>query len=134
MKRRGPIKAGETWTRWTVLCDQYQRPRTTAYQVDCRCVCGKEKTVKCGDLRSGKSKSCGCLSREMTAERHRVAVESGRASYIEPTPANCCGECFGLPWRRPQGRRCRCGETYAPEYRPTIVERMQLPHRNRRVA
>ncbi len=30
----------------------------------CRCDCGKEKTIWSGDLKSGNTKSCGCLKRE----------------------------------------------------------------------
>jgi hypothetical protein len=35
----------------------------------CRCDCGKEKTIPWGDLRSGHTRSCGCLSIETTIKR-----------------------------------------------------------------
>ena len=30
----------------------------------CQCECGKQKTIAGTDLKSGKIKSCGCLSKE----------------------------------------------------------------------
>ena len=33
----------------------------------CRCVCGKEKTIQGSHLKSGATKSCGCLNREKTS-------------------------------------------------------------------
>lgn len=37
----------------------------------CRCDCGREKIVRAFCLRQGFTKSCGCLNREMAAERGR---------------------------------------------------------------
>lgn len=33
----------------------------------CRCDCGRETTVRRGDMRSGRTRSCGCLRREIAA-------------------------------------------------------------------
>lgn len=38
----------------------------------CRCDCGNERTLPIYDLKSGHTKSCGCLMREMTVERNRT--------------------------------------------------------------
>lgn len=35
----------------------------------CRCDCGKEKSVSAHNLKSGKTKSCGCLSAELARKR-----------------------------------------------------------------
>jgi len=35
-----------------------------SYQWLCRCDCGKEKIVRIDSLKSGRTKSCGCLNRE----------------------------------------------------------------------
>lgn len=35
----------------------------------CKCQCGNTVTVRLGDLRSGKTKSCGCLKRKSQGER-----------------------------------------------------------------
>lgn len=38
----------------------------------CRCTCGTEKRVFGPSLTRGRSTSCGCLARELTAERSRT--------------------------------------------------------------
>lgn len=38
----------------------------------CRCDCGNEVDVVCGNLTSGHTKSCGCYSRECTVERSTI--------------------------------------------------------------
>lgn len=47
----------------------------------CRCDCGNETTVLACHLSSGKIKSCGCLSTEMTMERSRTHGQSNTAEY-----------------------------------------------------
>ena len=37
----------------------------------CRCACGAEKIIEARRVRKGLTKSCGCLSREMSKSRHR---------------------------------------------------------------
>jgi hypothetical protein len=37
----------------------------------CYCECGVKKTVCCADLAAGKTRSCGCLLAEVSAERRR---------------------------------------------------------------
>src|SRR6516162_6561004 len=48
---------------WTVI-DPAIQDRRTNQKVLCRCRCGNEKYVYLGNLRSGKSKSCGCFRDE----------------------------------------------------------------------
>lgn len=43
----------------------------------CRCDCGTEKVIKSGNLRSGRTKSCGCLGRERTARRNTESAKHG---------------------------------------------------------
>jgi hypothetical protein len=50
---------GETFDRWTVLSWDGDG------QYVCRCSCGATRSVQARDLKSGKSKSCGCLGREI---------------------------------------------------------------------
>lgn len=54
---------GKTFGRWTVLVQAGNHKRGGALW-QCRCVCGVVQTVLAASLRSGKSKSCGCLKRE----------------------------------------------------------------------
>lgn len=44
----------------------------------CQCDCGRIKEVKSGNLRSGKTKSCGCITSENTTKRNKQnAVHGG---------------------------------------------------------
>ncbi len=54
---------GQTFGRLSVL-----RPTRKRY-VSCRCECGVIKEIDVYDLLSGKTRSCGCLHREVSAER-----------------------------------------------------------------
>ena len=40
------------------------------FSFKCRCECGNEKNVRIDHLRSGRTKSCGCLNREQTSARN----------------------------------------------------------------
>lgn len=56
---------------------------------DCRCDCGKITSVTSSQLRSGRTRSCGCLKRERTAELRRVDIAGqrfGRLVALEPLP------------------------------------------------
>lgn len=59
---------GETFGRLTVLRETGAvcSPNGTRFRrVVCRCECGKQKTVRVNNLRSGHTHSCGCLVREI---------------------------------------------------------------------
>lgn len=47
----------------------------------CECQCGNIRVVKSGDLRNGKSKSCGCLSSEVTSKLMRTHGKSKTRTY-----------------------------------------------------
>ena len=53
---------GEHFGRLTVLRQSHRK--ANALYLVCRCECGTEKTVERGNLKSGRTKSCGCLMRE----------------------------------------------------------------------
>jgi len=67
----------------------------------CRCECGNEKSIRSGDLRTGKSKSCGCLRREKTAKlaenrKPRLKKFTDRKSKYCPSCKETLSiECFG---------------------------------------
>ncbi len=50
---------GKTFGRYTVLREAKRTTPRRAWV--CRCACGKVRTVQMGTLRSGHSRSCGCL-------------------------------------------------------------------------
>jgi hypothetical protein len=54
----------------------------------CQCDCGNEVVVRRGDLSNGHTRSCGCLSRELTSARMRMAIpklKHGHARRSRPT-------------------------------------------------
>lgn len=57
--------------RWAVVEDlgQTRRGSRTVHLVRCKCDCGTVRDVSLGDLRSDKSRSCGCYKREVTIRR-----------------------------------------------------------------
>lgn len=70
-----PIVIGQTFDRLTVICEVSATGRHgKAYR--CRCECGNESVVMCDKLKSGKTKSCGCLRRQLTT-KHGCARDSG---------------------------------------------------------
>jgi hypothetical protein len=51
----------------------------------CRCDCGKTATVVSARLRSGITRSCGCLSRENSAAIGKSNAQHGFASHVNPS-------------------------------------------------
>lgn len=54
---------GQKFNRWTVV--SYKgKDRNGKHSFECRCDCGNIKTIPLGNLKTGTSKSCGCLNDE----------------------------------------------------------------------
>lgn len=70
--RRNSVKAGDRFERLTALQESVKDPRYTGRTWLCRCDCGKEVLAWTGNLKSGNTKSCGCLQAELTIERNRL--------------------------------------------------------------
>ena len=60
---------GQRIGRWTVLYAINERTKNRQILYHCKCECGNEKNVDAYTLRSGQSKSCGCLNLELAKER-----------------------------------------------------------------
>lgn len=55
--------------------------------VDCRCDCGTERAFRTKQLRSGMTRSCGCLHREVSAERvGKLRLGHGHSRGRRETP------------------------------------------------
>lgn len=66
------------FTRWTVI--SYVKSRKGDAIWLCRCDCGQEKEVAALLLKSGNSKSCGCLQKELVTARNKtILVKHGRS-------------------------------------------------------
>lgn len=83
----------------------------------CRCVCGKESVKFLGNLRLGRSTSCGCLTKMGEAGRAAVLADR-RAKAQETDEGRMCHTCqtwktwedFRPDPRRARGRSSNCIE------------------------
>lgn len=67
--------AGERFGRMVVI-GEAPRDKSNRSRVVCRCDCGVTKTVYLGNLRQGRTQSCGCFHQEM---RGLVRLKHGHA-------------------------------------------------------
>lgn len=72
--KREPLNRGERFERLTVIKfagsrKSYTRAGTAFYKFSylCRCDCGNRIRVQQGNLKSGNTRSCGCLHREVSS-------------------------------------------------------------------
>jgi hypothetical protein len=86
MGRRRTDLTGRDFERWFVL------ERHDASRYLCRCRCGVEKLVYAGNLTSGQSRSCGCLDRELSAER--LFIHGQKRTRLYRTWRNMLSRCL----------------------------------------
>lgn len=71
--------AGMRFGRLTAIkqveCGKYN------YKYLCKCDCGKEKVIASSALRTGLTKSCGCIKSEMLAEKNYKHGKCGTPEY-----------------------------------------------------
>lgn len=63
---------GQKFTRWEVLGPAGKHEKCGNFLWHVRCDCGTEKIVIGSSLKSGNSKSCGCLMKEVWAKLKQV--------------------------------------------------------------
>lgn len=95
------IFAGDTFGLLTVEGPDPERPHRWL----CRCQCGRETSVEERNLRSGHTRSCGCLARKARAWRtlDLTGQRFGRLTALEPTEER---QRTSVVWRC----RCDCGK------------------------
>lgn len=104
---------GNVYGRWTVLCAGERNSRGESTWI-CKCECGIIKNVRAYQLKSGRSRSCGCLrtklNKDITGERF------GKLIAIRPTDKRtndgsvhwlCKCDCGNITIVN--GRSLRCG-------------------------
>ncbi|MCC2248975.1 hypothetical protein JUJ52_03255 [Virgibacillus sp. AGTR] len=102
---------GQTFNRWTVLyhAESITEPSgRKATMWHCRCECGTERDIRAGTLKSGESKSCGCLKTDVLSKVRNLEGQTfGRWLVLG----------VGSEQVVPSGRRlkrwvceCECGE------------------------
>ena len=62
------VQPADNFGRLTVIGFSHQDSKWRRHYL-CRCVCGTEKTVQGTLLKSGNTRSCGCLAKESRAKR-----------------------------------------------------------------
>lgn len=82
MQSRGSrlLKVGDSFGRLTVLVAS-SGIKNRAHMALFRCDCGAEKEIAKSNVFLGKSKSCGCLSKEVTGDRARTHGMSKTKEY-----------------------------------------------------
>ncbi len=85
MPRRIQNIAGQTFDRVTVLSLAGIRAKKTHF--NCRCSCGKELVISADKLKSGHTRSCGCL---LTDFASRLNYRHGESSGGKPTAEFKC--------------------------------------------
>lgn len=80
---------GLSFNRWTVIGKHQRVEQKTSgvYKTmwPCRCSCGTERLVHASTLKSGESKSCGCLKQELATRRgtkHGFSKTQAYASWV----------------------------------------------------
>ena len=102
-----PIRVGDRSARWEVIGVAESRRRPSGNLIRywrCRCTCGKEKEIADYHLNSGATKSCGCLSGEVTALRNTKTRKWNGSSR-------------SLEYHTWQGMHHRCKRPSSPVYR-----------------
>ena len=72
---------GEKFNRLTVISQDSSKKNKKHRYYLCHCDCGKTVSVRSSDLRTGNTKSCGCLKRERLVEMTTTHGESKTKLY-----------------------------------------------------
>lgn len=79
MRGYPPLKQGEQFSRLTVI-DPTSVITKHGAKVLCQCTCGTQKLIYEWRLKSGRTKSCGCLEKEVIAERFGTRIHGLRGT------------------------------------------------------
>ena len=112
---------GQHFGRLTVIERDYNYPfehnlarKTSAYW-KCKCDCGNIITVRGTNLRNGKTKSCGCLSKEKAAQRFSE-MNRKNISQLQGKTFGYLTALYPLEERKHGAIvwhcQCKCGNTY----------------------
>lgn len=98
------IEIGQKFERWTVL-EKISKNGRVYYR--CQCECGIIKEVRSDLLKAGKSRSCGCLQKEVVSNNYEdlTNYQFGDWTVIEKADKPITSNQRGTYWLC----RCRCG-------------------------
>lgn len=80
MRKEYHIKTGEQYNRLTAVCLDHIGKHNRSYFVF-KCSCGKEKVILGSLVKSGNTKSCGCLSREIKLNK-RISLHHSEITAV----------------------------------------------------
>lgn len=104
LNQKHVIEIGKKYNKLTVL--SYLGVNKHHQRIyECKCECGNIITVRANDLSSGKTKSCGCLSKKITSQRRQKKLMGkiiGYLTVIKPTTKRSHGS---IVWECV----CKCG-------------------------
>lgn len=123
-ERRAKVKPGEKHERLTVIGLPFAMPRSksgrTTYVV-CECECGSVLAVEVGHLKSGNTKSCGCLNLELSTARLAPRIRHGQYA----TKLYRCWTAMLTRCRNQKHEKFKCyggrGITVCPEWHDSQV-------------
>ena len=87
IKKEQQDLTNKTFSYLTVIKRDFEKEKTVAghnYYWICQCKCGNFTTVRGADLKNGHTKSCGCLSREITTKRNFEDLSIQKFGYLTP--------------------------------------------------
>lgn len=64
---------GKKFNKWYVIKYNHTNSQGIAYWL-CKCECGTERIISGGNLKGGKSKSCGCLQKQIVFEKNSLPI------------------------------------------------------------
>lgn len=73
--------SGKRFNRWTVLSRAEENDRFGKPMWVCQCDCGNIRTISGASLKSGNSKSCGCLKNEAASARASTHGQANTRLY-----------------------------------------------------
>ena len=83
---------GKTIERLTVIQRDFSKPNSKKAMWLCKCQCGKEVIVGGDHLRSGHTKSCGCLQKEKAT----ISMKSVQSRGVDAIKKDLVGNQYGL--------------------------------------
>lgn len=104
-KRKYPT-IGDVFGKWTVVGEKFSVKNKTSgthIRIPCSCACGTSRDVKFSSLKSGESKSCGCLENRSKG-KNLVLFQSNDVFVVDNIPFKVHhSELFAVS---------RCGKVY----------------------
>lgn len=83
------IESGMRFSRLVAIQLMVKGSKRVKEEWLCVCDCGEKRSVRSHSLRTGHTKSCGCLQREIVTQGGRLKIEHGHArssGVARPTP------------------------------------------------